>query len=195
VNPQQSKYASIGPVEVSGRDKVVYTVKQNDNLGLISAWFRVRTSDVKYWNKLRNNSIKVGQKLAIYVPEGQGVYYANIVKLSYSEKQKSLNQKPSTSHSEKLASTSKTGNKELSSKSTVKNVQITEKAGSPSDSSVSQLSASEDVVYYTVRKGDNFWTIAKKFPGISNQEIMKINNIKEASSLKVGQVLKIMTKA
>ena len=189
-NPQ-SKYASNGPVDVNGRDRVDYTVKQNDNLGLISAWFRVRTSDVKYWNKLRNNSIKVGQKLAIYVPEGQSEYYAKISKLSYNEKQKSLKQKPSTSHSEKLASTSKT-EKQVSS---AKDVQIAKKAESTSNGSVSQASASEDVVYYTVRKGDNFWTIAKKFPGISNQEIMKINNIKEANSLKVGQVLKIMTKA
>jgi membrane-bound lytic murein transglycosylase D len=52
----------------------------------------------------------------------------------------------------------------------------------------------DEFVYYTVRRGDNFWTIAKKYPGVSNDDIMKINNIKAANSLRVGQVLKIMPK-
>jgi membrane-bound lytic murein transglycosylase D len=64
------------------------------------------------------------------------------------------------------------------------------------DSSVVIASAEKnEFIYYTVRKGDNFWSIAKKFPGVSNHEIMKLNNIKAANSLKVGQVLKIVPKA
>jgi membrane-bound lytic murein transglycosylase D len=49
----------------------------------------------------------------------------------------------------------------------------------------------KEFIYYTVRKGDNFWTIAKKFPGVTNTEIMKTNRISSANSLKVGQKLKI----
>ena len=49
-------------------------------------------------------------------------------------------------------------------------------------------------VYYKVRKGENFWTIAKKFPGISGYDIMKLNNIKDERSLRPGQVLKIKKK-
>ncbi|MGB5263843.1 MAG: LysM domain-containing protein, partial [Lutimonas sp.] len=53
----------------------------------------------------------------------------------------------------------------------------------------------ENYVYYTVRKNDNFWTIAKKFPGVSNYDIMNINNITNSKSLRVGQKLKIKQKS
>ena len=203
VNPQ-THYAGLSPSNIKGRDKVIYTVKSNDNLGLISAWFRVRASDLKYWNNLRKNFIKVGQKLAVYVPEGQGEYYSKISKLSYSEKQKSLKHKPTVNTTQNLASSAKHV-KEASN--TVKTAEGNQSA----KNEVNQTAANEvkeDVnvnrtkepeksgyIFYTVRKGDNFWTIAKKFPGVSNVEIMRINNIKEARSLKVGQVLKIIQKA
>ena len=170
VNPQ-TKFVSVESGDFKGRDKVIYTVKQGDNLGAISGWFRVRVSDIQYWNKIRKNFIKAGQKLTIYVTEGQGEYYSRLNKMSHAEKQKSLNKKPT------YASTA--------------NVVITK----PSEKVVSAANSSNsDFVYYTVRKGDNLWTIARKFPGVSNQDIMKINNISAAKSLMVGQKLKIMPK-
>lgn len=203
VNPQ-TRYASQSPSNIKGRDKVLYTVKSNDNLGLISAWFRVRTSDLKYWNNLRKNFIKVGQKLAVYVPEGQGEYYSKISKLSYSEKQKSLKHKPTVSTNQNLARSSnpvkeatnnvKSGEGNQSAKNEVNQTASNEVK---EDHDVSRTKETEkgEYILYTVRKGDNFWSIAKKFPGVSNVEIMRINNIKEARSLKVGQILKIIQKA
>ncbi len=46
-------------------------------------------------------------------------------------------------------------------------------------------------VYYKVRRGDNFWSIAKKYPGVSNTDIMELNGITDAGSLKIGQNLRI----
>ncbi len=43
---------------------------------------------------------------------------------------------------------------------------------------------------YTVKKGDTFYAIARKFTGISAQDIMKINHL-SASDLKPGMVLEI----
>ena len=174
VNPQ-NKYATVSPSDIKGRDKIIYTVKKGDNVGLISSWYRVRSSDLCYWNNIRKNFIKIGQKLTIYVPDGQGEYYSKLNKMSYTEKQRSLHKKPTVSSSQQVASNSGT-EKTL-------------------DSAASQTSSTKSqYVYYKVRKGDNFWTIAKKFPGVSNQEIMKLNNISQANSLKVGQVLKISPK-
>lgn len=45
---------------------------------------------------------------------------------------------------------------------------------------------------YTVKTGDNLWLIAKNFPGISADDIMKFNNIDE--NLQVGQQIKIPSK-
>ncbi|HIE16276.1 MAG TPA: LysM peptidoglycan-binding domain-containing protein [Bacteroidales bacterium] len=53
---------------------------------------------------------------------------------------------------------------------------------------------SDNYIYYKVRNGDNFWSIAKKYPGISNYDIMKLNGITDEKSLKPGQILKIRKK-
>jgi membrane-bound lytic murein transglycosylase D len=195
VNPQNS-YATHSPSDIKGRDKVIYTVKSGDNVGMISAWFRVRTSDLNYWNKLRKNFIKVGQKLVIYVPEGQGEYYSNVSKMSRADKQKSLNKKPTFSSPQNLATAAKPKSTETTAQATPE-VNNTEPKNSKAEKITEKISDNTDreYVYYTVRKGDNFWSIAKKFPGVSNHEIMKLNNIKVATSLKVGQVLKILPKA
>jgi len=173
VNPQ-TKFASVETGDFKGRDKVIYTVKQGDNLGAISGWFRVRISDIQYWNKLRKNFIKAGQKLTIYVTEGQGEYYSQVNKMSHAEKQKSLSKKPTYSSTTNIAvakTTEKTNTAEFQNSGT-----------------------NSDFVYYTVRKGDNLWTIARKFPGVTNHEIMKINNIRASENLMIGQKLKIMPK-
>lgn len=43
--------------------------------------------------------------------------------------------------------------------------------------------------YYTVKSGDNLWAIAKKYPGVSAEDIMKANGIGE--KLDIGMKLKI----
>ena len=50
-----------------------------------------------------------------------------------------------------------------------------------------------EFVYHTVRKGENLWLIAKKYPGVSNRDIMKWNGITErdVKGIKPGQKLKI----
>lgn len=202
VNPQDN-YAHLSPGDIKGRDKVYYTVKSGDNLGKIAAWYKVRSSDLKYWNKMHKNFIKLGQKLAVYVPEGQGEYYSKISKMSNAEKQKSLNKNPQSSTSQKLASTSKATVAETKTEKQTKTGNADEKqvtaANSEKKDTVTLNDAlqttNNEFVLYTVQKGDNFWTIAKKFPGVSNDEIMKLNQIKEASSLRIGQVLKILPKA
>lgn len=198
VNPQNN-YASKSPSDVKGRDKVIYSVKSGDNLGMISAWFRVRQSDLKYWNKMRSNFLKVGQKITVYVPEGQGEYYSHVSKMSRSEKQKSLNKKPTTTAVENLASATPKQNETKPAETKQQDKAVAEvvpavKKDSSSVKPAKQV-AENEFVYYKVRKGDNFWSIAKKFPGVSNQEIMKLNNIKAANSLKIGQILKISPKA
>jgi membrane-bound lytic murein transglycosylase D len=51
--------------------KIYYTVKTGDNLGAISEQYKVRVADLKYWNNIFRNMIRVGQKLVIYVPKSR----------------------------------------------------------------------------------------------------------------------------
>jgi membrane-bound lytic murein transglycosylase D len=50
----------------SGNTKITYTVKKGDALGKIAEAHGVGLSKIKEWNGLKNDNIKVGQKLIIY---------------------------------------------------------------------------------------------------------------------------------
>lgn len=56
-----------------GRDKVVYRVKSGDVLGTIAQKYRVRISDIRKWNNLRSNMIRIGQRLDIWIYPGTKV--------------------------------------------------------------------------------------------------------------------------
>jgi len=47
-------------------DRIVYKVKSGDVLGSIAIRHNVRVNDLRKWNNLRGNTIRVGQRLTIY---------------------------------------------------------------------------------------------------------------------------------
>ncbi|WP_321286898.1 transglycosylase SLT domain-containing protein [uncultured Sunxiuqinia sp.] len=155
INPQSR--STYYPTDIKGKDKVIYTVKSGDNLGFISEWYHVGVSDLRYWNNIHRNLIRVGQKLSIYVPAGQADFYADVNRMSFSDKQAFKKKTPVT------------------------------KAGSTSQ----QVTKSGEFVYYTVRRGENLWSIARKFPGVSNNDIIRWNDINNGKKIFPGQKLKI----
>lgn len=54
------------PKFFNANDRVRYRVKSGDYLGRISRIYGVRVSDIKRWNGLRSNDLKIGQQLTIY---------------------------------------------------------------------------------------------------------------------------------
>ncbi|NJM26928.1 MAG: LysM peptidoglycan-binding domain-containing protein [Bacteroidia bacterium] len=50
-----------------GRDRVIYKVRSGDVLGSIAIRYGVRVNDIKKWNNLRSNTIRVGQRLNIWM--------------------------------------------------------------------------------------------------------------------------------
>ncbi|HEX2920227.1 MAG TPA: transglycosylase SLT domain-containing protein [Bacteroidales bacterium] len=81
--PGKSTYVPV----VSGKTKLTYTVKSGDNLGFISEWYRVGLSDLRYWNNIYKNTIKVGQKLVVYVDPSKTEYFSKVNSMTFSEKQ------------------------------------------------------------------------------------------------------------
>ncbi|WP_430815838.1 transglycosylase SLT domain-containing protein [Carboxylicivirga sp. RSCT41] len=158
----QPQYTAYSPDTPKNKATVYYTVKSGDAVGLIADWYDVRTSDLRYWNNIRRNMIRVGQKLRVYVPKDKTEYYSRINDMAYAEKQR------------------------LSSKTVTSNKSSAPKKNGPTD---------PNYEYYTVRSGDNLWSIAKKYPGISNKNIMSLNGLNESSKLWVGQKLKIRPKS
>jgi membrane-bound lytic murein transglycosylase D len=158
------KYRDDPPPENYAR--LYYSVKSGDNLGFISEWYHVRLSDLKYWNNLRNNTIRAGQKLIIYVPKNKAGKYEDMNKLSFTEKQK------------RIVSTVTT------SPAPVKTSQ------QPSQ----QATRNDNYIYYTVKQGDTLWDIARNYPGVSDADIMKLNDLNLTDKIKPGQKLKIKPK-
>jgi membrane-bound lytic murein transglycosylase D len=161
--PTQSAYT---PPDVNGKTKLTYTVKDGDNLGFISEWYDVPLSELRYWNNIYRNTIRIGQKLSVYVDPAKADRYSRINSMSFSDKQKMEGKV-----------TSSTG----------------------TSAAVPQVSASSvtsgDYEFYTVRNGDTVWDIAKKFDGVSATDILKLNNISDASRIMVGQKLRIRKKS
>jgi len=158
------RYMDDPPPENSAR--LVYTVKPGDNLGFISEWYHVRVSDLRYWNNLRNSKIRAGQKLTIYVPKSKVKKYENINKQSFQEKQKG------------------------SGSSTSAATTTSRPAQPPSKGD----SIASNYVYYTVKQGDTLWDIARTYPGVSEVDIMKLNNLSHNDKIIPGQKLKIKPK-
>jgi membrane-bound lytic murein transglycosylase D len=148
--------------EAPGDDytKLSYTVKSGDNLGFISEWYDVRITDLKYWNNIRRNSIRAGQKLAIYKPKNRAEKYRKIDSLTFAQKQESVG----------------------------KTALVAKAPAAP------EMNYKGEYVFYTVRSGDTLWEIAQKFPGVSDNDIMRLNNISDVSKIKPGMQLKIKPK-
>jgi membrane-bound lytic murein transglycosylase D len=83
-DPTRSSYH---PAEVKGKTKLLYTVKDGDNLGFISEWYKVGLSELRYWNNIYRNTIRVGQKLVVYVDPSKAEYFSKIGTMSFAEKQ------------------------------------------------------------------------------------------------------------
>src|SRR5690606_16763426 len=66
------QYSTGAPGAVpANHEKLVYTVKSGDNLGFIAQWYGVGVSDLRYWNYLHGNTIRSGQKLAVYIAKSK----------------------------------------------------------------------------------------------------------------------------
>jgi len=50
-----------------GRDKLIHIVRSGEVLGLIAEKYQVRLSDLKTWNNLTGNMIRINQKLVVWV--------------------------------------------------------------------------------------------------------------------------------
>lgn len=54
------------PQFFNANDKIRYRVRSGDYLGKIARKYGVRVSQIKQWNGLRSNNLKIGQRLTIY---------------------------------------------------------------------------------------------------------------------------------
>lgn len=130
--------------------RIIHKVKSGEVLGKIAAQYRCSVSQIKKWNNLKSDNIRVGQSLVIY-------------------------------RGGRAPASASTATKSTSTKQTTGSAPKTVK------------SSSGDYVIYTVQPNDTFYSIAKKYPGISAQNIMDYNGL-SSSNIRPGMKIKIPLK-
>ncbi|MDF1572252.1 MAG: LysM peptidoglycan-binding domain-containing protein [Bacteroidales bacterium] len=162
-------------------DKLFYTVKSGDNVGYIADWYDVRTSDLRYWNNISRNLIRSGQKLTIYKPKGHSARYKDMDNMTFTQKQQFAGRTvSSTASSASSASSVPTAGASSGSEGT-----------SPGGSGGAAGDEPGEFIYYTVRSGDTLWDIAQKYPGVSDTDISRWNNLSNSNRIKPGQKIRI----
>ncbi|MCU0462049.1 MAG: transglycosylase SLT domain-containing protein [Bacteroidales bacterium] len=162
-DPSRSTYV---PADVKGKAKLIYTVKEGDNLGYIAEWYRVPLSDIRYWNDIYRSTIRIGQKIVIYVDHSKSEYYSKVNGMNFAEKQ---------------AMTGKSVPSNTSTSTSAQTGPLVQTDG--------------DYITHTVRYGDTIWDIVKLYDNVSTTEVLTLNNISDPGKIQVGQVLKIKKKS
>ena len=98
-DPTRSTYR---PADVKGKTKLLYTVKEGDNLGYIAEWYRIGLSHLRYWNGIYRNTIRVGQKLVVYVDPPKASSLSKINMMTFAEKQAMIGKPVSGTPSSKV---------------------------------------------------------------------------------------------
>ncbi len=157
-------------------ERIVYKVRSGDALSKIATRYHCTVNQIMRWNNLRNSNIRIGQTLIIY-RGGNGPATS-----SGSSGSSGSGSTPAGSSSKTSSSGSGTsGTKSTGSGST------TSKSGSET---VHTAEDGTKYTLYTVRNGDSLYNIAKKYPGVSAQNILDYNGL-SSDKIKPGMKLKI----
>ncbi len=121
------------------KNQVRYKVRSGDYLGKIAERYGVGVSQIKRWNGLRSNNLRVGQRLTIF-PRKPYIPKRTVAK----------------KNSSKSASGTVAGGSKV----------------------------------HTVQEGDSLWTISRKYPGVSIENLREWNGL-SGNNLKPGTKLKL----
>ncbi|MGB5849977.1 MAG: LysM peptidoglycan-binding domain-containing protein, partial [Ignavibacteriaceae bacterium] len=198
------------PVIPEGYVSVDYSVKKDDSLLGIADRFNSRVSDIRNWNNIPyTTTIRVGQKLKIYVPSENQDYFTSIDKTTKIE-EKAIIESQITYHKIRRGENlgliaSRYGVKvsqikewnHLRSNRIIagKNLKLYTGGITPTTSIVSTNKVYKDtkanLSRYRVRKGDAISKIAEMY-GVTNRDIRRWNGLK-SNKIIAGQTLKIFS--
>lgn len=141
-----------------------HRVGKGETLGRIAAKHHVTIAQIKKWNKLRSDKIRKGQVLKI-----------------------EQRQKVKVEKSMEVPTITETS-MEISPTDTIAIDSLTLHP-SPLNPRPSPLAPRPSPRTYTVKQGDTLWSIARKFPGVTEQDLMKWN--KCGANIRPGQKLRV----
>ena len=187
-------------------ERVVYTVKSGDYLGRIASRHRCTVAQIKRWNNLSSNNIRVGQRLVIY--RGGNAPASASSSSTSSTATKAAAPANATTYTVKSGDVlgkiaERYGCTVAQIKSwnglTSNNIKVGQKlivsapASKPAQTAQAAQPSNGEYTTYVVKSGDSFYSIAKNYPGVSAQNIMDYNGL-TSSSIKPGMTIKIPRK-
>jgi membrane-bound lytic murein transglycosylase D len=183
-----------------------YVVQSGDNLSAVARKFNVSVEDIKKWNNLPDNNIKLDSKLKIEQlinneeetadteePAAETKFKTQEYTVAKGDNLGSIAKKYGVTLAElkewnQLTDTNVLlGSKLIVSKKEITEVAVVQKAPKK-DKRIAAAKSREE--HYYVKKGDSLFSIAKKYPGVTISDIKKWNGI-SGNNLKPGMKLKI----
>lgn len=169
----------VKPTPPSSSNNTYYFVKSGDTLSHIALWYNTTVQELVRLNNIKNpNLIYVGQRLLITVSDNPN----ESKEVNYTVKRGDTLWKIANRYGITVSELVKINN--------IKNpnlIFVGQSLRVPLDNSSNQ---SETFIYYTVRRGDRLWRIAKAY-GTTVNNIVRLNGIRNPNLIYVGQILKI----
>ena len=188
----------------------MYKVKSGDYLGRIASKYRCTVAQIKRWNNLKSNNLRIGQRLVIY----RGGRPSSSTASESSTQSTSTTASASSAPANTTTYTVKQGDvlgriaerhgctveqikawNGLTSTNIKVGQKLKVKAPEATQAATQQITQSSASNYttYTVKSGDSFYSIAKNYSGVSAQDIMDFNGI-SSSNIKPGMTIRIPKK-
>lgn len=167
-------------------EEILHSVKEGESLASIADLYGVKEEQIKSWNNMSRNAVRIGKKLRIVLPGGKTLASAKAdepaaaAKAPAQKKQQDLTaQQDNARKQAKASKNSKTQYAAQNTKKSKKNKKD-KKTQTPKNTS------------YTVQSGDNLSKIAKKY-GTTVDAIKKANGLK-SDDIRDGKKLSIPSK-
>ncbi len=187
-------------------ERIVYRVKSGDYLGRIASRHRCTVAQIKRWNNLSSNNIRVGQRLVIYrggsAPASASSATSSSSSTStaapanattYTVKSGDVLGKIAERHGCTVAQLKAWNNLSSNNIRVGQKLIVSGSASSSAPKAQSTATQSGEYITYTVKEGDSFYSIAKNYPGVSAQNIMDFNGL-SSSKIRAGMTIKIPKK-
>lgn len=155
---------------------IAYTIKKGDNLGNVASWFHCNVKDIRRWNNLQGNMIKLNEELLIYVHKND---YKKFVRFNYLSKniKDDLSSKITTQEELNDATKAKEKND---------NTPIIDKINP-----IKILSKKDCFEKHKIKQNETLWTIAQRYDDVTVQDLMLWNGYKKTPILHKDDIIKV----
>ena len=171
------------------KSRRLHVVRRGENLGLIAKKYRISVSRLKAWNNLRSSRIYPGQKLVVYT---RG-YESSTASRSINKSGDGVHRVRKGETLGEIANAYNVTVQQLRKWNNIRGniIRANEKIYVDKPPRNTASSENGEMIYYKVKSGETLIEIAKKFDGVTVEQLKRLNEIYDSRRLKAGQRIKI----